>query len=60
MRLRRFPDYPKLGVWPDGYYVTYNMFDGSGFAGSKVCALERDAMLQGDAATVVCFDLAEE
>ena len=55
-----FPDYPKFGVWPDGYYVTYNMFDGSGFAGSKVCALERDAMLQGDAATVVCFDLAEE
>ena len=21
-----FPDYPKFGVWPDGYYVTYNMF----------------------------------
>ena len=19
-----FPDYPKIGVWPDGYYVTYN------------------------------------
>ncbi len=55
-----FPDYPKFGVWPDGYYVTYNMFDGSGFAGSKVCALERDAMLQGDAATVVCFNLADE
>ncbi len=18
------PDYPKLAVWPDGYYVTYN------------------------------------
>ncbi len=22
-----FPDYPKFGVWPDGYYVTYNMFN---------------------------------
>ena len=21
-----FPDYPKIGVWPDGYYVTYNVF----------------------------------
>ena len=20
-----FPDYPKLGVWPDGYYITYNI-----------------------------------
>lgn len=23
------PDYPKFGVWPDGYYVTYNSFDGA-------------------------------
>src|SRR5437764_9577299 len=23
-----FPDYPKLGVWPDAYYVTFNMFSG--------------------------------
>ena len=22
----QLPDYPKFGVWPDGYYVTYNMF----------------------------------
>src|ERR1700737_1331642 len=21
-----FPDYPKLGVWPDGYYAPYNLF----------------------------------
>lgn len=21
-----FPDYPKLGVWPDAYYITFNMF----------------------------------
>src|SRR5262249_34887856 len=24
-----FNDYPKLGVWPDAYYITYNMFQGS-------------------------------
>ena len=21
-----FPDYPKLGVWPDGYYMSVNRF----------------------------------
>ena len=24
-----FPDYPKMGVWPDGYYISYNMFNGT-------------------------------
>jgi hypothetical protein len=50
-----FNDYPKMGVWPDGYYVTYNMFRrGRTFVGSKVCALERDKMLIGAAARQVC------
>src|SRR6266849_927276 len=22
----QFPDYPKLGVWPDGYYISFNIF----------------------------------
>ena len=22
-----FNDYPKLGVWPDGYYMSYNIFN---------------------------------
>ena len=55
-----FPDYPKIGVWPDGYYVTYNMFDDNGFAGTKACALDRAAMLAGTAATQQCFDLQDE
>ena len=25
-----FNDYPKLGVWPDGYYTSFNMFNGNG------------------------------
>src|SRR5262249_40747189 len=30
----QFPDYPKLGVWPDAYYITYNIFNnGATFAG---------------------------
>jgi hypothetical protein len=54
----QFPDYPKLGVWPDAYYVTYNIFNnGSTFAGPKVCAWDRTAMLAGAAATQVCFQL---
>src|SRR6267378_2389947 len=53
-----FNDYPKMGVWPDGYYVTFNMFNAAGtaFLGSKVCAYDRAKMLAGLAATQQCFD----
>ena len=55
----QFPDYPKLGVWPDGYYITYNIFNnGLTFAGSKLCALDRARMLTGAAATQQCFQLS--
>ncbi|GAC1324333.1 MAG: T9SS type A sorting domain-containing protein [Mycobacteriales bacterium] len=55
----QFNDYPKLGVWPDGYYVTYNIFNnGSTFAGAKTCAFDRTAMLAGLAATQQCFQLS--
>ena len=51
-----FPDYPKLGVWPDAYYVTYNLFGGNGsfFSGPEVCAYNRANMLSGTAATQQC------
>src|SRR5882724_8129377 len=52
--LPAFPDYPKLGVWPDAYYVTYNIFSPS-FAGALACAYDRASMLAGNAATAVCF-----
>ncbi len=55
----QFNDYPKLGVWPDGYYVSYNIFNnGSTFAGAKLCALDRNSMLGGAAATQQCFQLS--
>ena len=55
----QFNDYPKLGVWPDGYYISYNIFNnGQTFAGSKVCAFDRSAMLTGAAATQQCFQLS--
>jgi hypothetical protein len=50
-----FPDYPKLGVWPDAYYVTYNMFTGNTFKGAESCAMDRAKMLLGQAATQQCF-----
>ena len=52
-----FPDYPKMGVWPDGYYTTFNMFT-STFAGAKLCAYDRAAMIAGTAATQQCFQLS--
>jgi hypothetical protein len=57
-------DYPKLGVWPDAYYVAANQFvfndDGSGsYQGAGVAAYDREAMLRGDPnAAAVTFDLA--
>ncbi len=53
-----FPDYPKLGVWPDAYYITFNMFNGNTFSGAKTCAYDRNAMLSGQAATQQCFQLS--
>jgi hypothetical protein len=53
-----FPDYPKMGVWPDAYYETFNMFTGNTFSGSKLCAYDRSKMLTGAAATQQCFQLS--
>jgi pre-peptidase len=52
-----FPDYPKMGVWPDAYYISYNMFNNAGtsFLGSQVCAFDRAKMLTGAPATQQCF-----
>ena len=54
-----FPDYPKLGVWPDAYYTTFNMFNSAGtqFLGGEVCAYDRASMLAGQAATQQCFNV---
>ncbi|MCW2879632.1 MAG: hypothetical protein JWQ95_3732 [Sphaerisporangium sp.] len=52
-----FPDYPKLSVWPDAYYVTYNLFNSTGttFLGTEACAMDRAKMLSGQTATQQCF-----
>ncbi|MBO0835026.1 MAG: carboxypeptidase regulatory-like domain-containing protein, partial [Actinobacteria bacterium] len=50
-----FYDYPKLGVWPDAYYLSFNVFNSSGtaFLGPQPFALDRSAMLAGNPATVI-------
>jgi hypothetical protein len=53
-----FPDYPKLSVWPDAYYITFNMFaGGTSFSGGQACAYDRASMLAGASATQQCFNL---
>src|SRR5262249_30272928 len=51
-------DYPKLGVWPDAYYITYNMYaEGTlAFVGGQACAYDRAAMIAGNpSAASICF-----
>lgn len=52
-------DYPHFGVWPDGYYMTVNQFNGNGtgWAGAGVAVFERDQMLIGGAADMIKFDI---
>jgi hypothetical protein len=54
-----FPDYPKVGVWPDAYYATFNLFSGSTgpFVGPEICAWDRAKMLAGQPASQQCQTL---
>jgi Carboxypeptidase regulatory-like domain len=48
-----FFDYPHLSVWPDGYYMSDNVFNSSGTAylGAQPFVFDRARMLQGLSAT---------
>jgi hypothetical protein len=54
-----FNDYPKLAVWPDAYYASYNLFTPTS-AFALACAYDRAAMMAGRHATVICFNNANE
>ena len=43
-------DYPKLGVWPNAYYYTANLFNASSgdFRGVAFAALDRTQLIDGD------------
>jgi hypothetical protein len=53
----QFNDYPKMGIWPDAYYVTFNMFTNF-FQGARACAYDRAAMIAALPATQQCFQLS--
>ena len=52
-----FFDYPHLGVWPDAYYMSMNVFNSSGTAylGPQAFAFDRAKMLAGQPATFITF-----
>ena len=51
----KFNDYPKLGVWPDAYYLSINEFNAGpgGFSSVVAVAVERPRMLVGGPARMV-------
>ena len=52
-------DYPKFGVWPDAYYLSFNQSNqpSGSYGGQGVAAFDRQAMLAGDPdARMVYFD----
>ena len=55
-------DYPKFGIWPDGIYMSANMFGfpaGAPFQGSRVYAFNKAQMYAGAAdVQVVSFDVS--
>ena len=58
-----FPDYPKLGIWSGGYFVSFNVLQGSSkgsFIGPQVCAIDRAGAVAGTltASGVECFQLS--
>jgi len=53
-----FNDYPKLGIMPNGYYMSYNIFQGNSFVGPRVCSVDRTAALAGAPPVQICKQLA--
>jgi hypothetical protein len=51
-------DYPKLGIWSDGIYMSANMFKAaSTYKGTKVWALNREDLVSGSSLRSVAFQL---
>jgi hypothetical protein len=54
------PDYPKFGVWPDGYYMSSNNFGTGGWTSGGAYGYDREAMLAGNpTATRISFTLSK-
>jgi hypothetical protein len=54
-----FPDYPKMGLWSDGYLVTTRVFNGNTWLGQQAIAMDRARMLQGLSASMIIFNIPD-
>ena len=51
-------DYPKFGLWPDGYYLSMNEFSSNTtFNGVRLYALDRNSMINGGSANAIGFSI---
>ena len=55
---KKFPDYPKFGVWADGYYMTAAQYSSGTPSGNAIFVFDRAQMLVGGAAAVNYHDLS--
>jgi hypothetical protein len=57
-----FNDYPKLSVWPNGYYLTQHIYTPTNvFLYSLVTAMDREAMLAGASeVTMIEFEITDQ
>ncbi len=53
------PDYTKMGVWSDAYYLAGRQFNASltVFLGPIACAADRSSMIAGTTATLQCIQI---
>jgi hypothetical protein len=52
-----FNDYPKFGLWPDGYYLTVNQFTNpvGSWRGAGVAVFEREKMISGNPSASILY-----
>jgi hypothetical protein len=57
-----FVDYPHMGVWPDGYYMSTHVFNPAGTANvaARVYVFERQKMILGQSARMQSKDLPKD
>jgi hypothetical protein len=49
---------PRFGVWPDGYYLSARIYNPyPEYIGPGACAVDRNQMIAGQAATMQCFQI---
>jgi hypothetical protein len=53
-------DYPKVGVWRDAYFFTFNMFSdhGTSWGGVQVWALDKATMIAGEPTSAIYYVLS--